>query len=87
MTNAVLIHIGFGNMLNRDKVIAIVNPNSAPVRRNISECEANNKLVNATGGRKAKSAIVASGRFIILSALSPETIQGRVKVQKEENGH
>ena len=73
-----LIHIGFGNIVISDRVIAIISPESAPVKRIIREAEENGKLVNATYGRKTRAVIVTESDHIILSALQPETISNRL---------
>lgn len=79
-----LIHIGFGNIVISDRVIAIISPESAPVKRIIREAEENGKLVNATYGRKTRAVIVTDSDHIILSALQPETISNRL-VQEDSS--
>ena len=73
-----LINIGFGNIVISDRVIAIISPESAPVKRIIREAEESGKLVNATYGRKTRAVIVTDSDHIILSALQPETISNRL---------
>ena len=73
-----LIHIGFGNTVVSDRVIAIIGPESAPVKRIIREAEENGKLINATYGRKTRAVIVTDSDHIILSGLQPETISNRL---------
>ena len=73
-----LIHIGFGNIVISDRVVAIISPESAPIKRIIREAEENGKLVNATYGRKTRAVIVTDSDHIILSALQPETISNRL---------
>ena len=73
-----LIHIGFGNIVISDRVVAVISPESAPVKRIIREAEENGKLVNATYGRKTRAVIVTDSDHIILSALQPETISNRL---------
>ncbi|MCR5250587.1 MAG: DUF370 domain-containing protein [Lachnospiraceae bacterium] len=80
---AKLIHIGFGNVVNEERIVAIVHPEAAPVKRLISHAKENGLVVDATQGRKTKSVIVMEGQQIVLSALLPETIYGR-SVEKEE---
>jgi len=72
-----LIHIGFGNILSIDKVVAISPPVAAPIKRIVSESRHGGNLVDMTSGRKTKSVIFTTSGHIILAALSPETIAGR----------
>ena len=81
-----LIHIGFGNIVNTAKIIAIVSPDSAPVRRLIQKSKENNTVIDATQGRKTKSVLVMEGSQIVLSALLPETIAGRAKADYADIG-
>ncbi|MBE7016108.1 MAG: DUF370 domain-containing protein [Ruminococcaceae bacterium] len=73
-----LIHIGFGNIVISDRVVAIISPESAPIKRVIREAEESGKLVNATYGRRTRAVIVTDSDHIILSALQPETISNRL---------
>ena len=73
-----LISIGFGNMISASRVVAIISPESAPIKRIIREAEESGKLVNATYGRKTRAVIVTDSDHIILSALQPETISNRL---------
>lgn len=73
-----LIHIGFGNIVISDRVVAIISPESAPIKRIIREAEESGRLVNATYGRKTRAVIVTDSDHIILSALQPETISNRL---------
>ena len=71
------IHIGFGNIVNTDKIIAVVSPDSAPVKRLVQAAKDNGTAVDATQGRKTKGVIITDTEKIVLSALLPETIAGR----------
>ncbi|MCR4588689.1 MAG: DUF370 domain-containing protein [Lachnospiraceae bacterium] len=73
-----LIHIGFGNIVNVEKIIAIVSPDSAPVKRMVQKAKEEGSVIDATQGRKTKSVLVMENNRIVLSALLPETISGRV---------
>jgi hypothetical protein len=75
---AKLINIGFGNMVNTDKIIGIVSADSAPAKRMIQRGKEQECLIDATQGRRTKSVIVTENNQIILSALQPETLGGRV---------
>lgn len=74
-----LIHIGFGNMVNTSKIIAIVSPDSAPVKRMIQNAREKGTAIDATQGRKTKAVLVMENSQIVLSALLPETITGRAQ--------
>ena len=72
-----IMNIGFGNIVNTDRVIAIVNPDSAPAKRMIQRAKENECIVDATQGRRTNSVIVTDSDHIVLSALQPETLAGR----------
>lgn len=74
-----LIHIGFGNIVNTGKIIAIVSPESAPVKRMVQKAKENGMAIDATQGRKTKSVLVMENSQVVLSALLPETIAGRAQ--------
>ena len=74
-----LINIGFGNVVSGDRVIAIVNPESSPVKRMKDEAKAAGKLIDATYGRKTRAILITDSNHVILSALQPETIAQRFK--------
>ena len=79
------IHIGFGNILAMNRVIAIVSPNSAPVKRTIQEGRNKGLLIDMTNGRRTKAVIVTDSGHIILAALAPETIAGRLQASREDS--
>ncbi len=72
-----LINIGFGNAVNQDKIVAVVNPDAAPIKRMVQSVRGTLSLVDATQGRKTKAVIITSDQHLILSALQPETIARR----------
>ena len=72
-----LINIGFGNVIAGDRVIAIVNPESAPLKRLKEDAKGEGKLIDATYGRKTRSILITDSTHIILSAIQPETIAQR----------
>lgn len=78
-----LIHIGFGNIVNTAKIIAIVSPDSAPVKRLVQNAKEKGLAIDATQGRKTKSVLVMENSQIVLSALLPETLAGRVQSSTE----
>lgn len=76
-----LIHIGFGNMLNADKIIAILQPDSAPVKRMVQHGKEAGLVVDATQGRKTKAVLLMENDRIVLSALTPETLALRAETE------
>ena len=74
-----LINIGFGNMVNAERVVAVVSPESAPIKRIIREAEDKGNLINATYGRRTRAVIVTDSDHIVLSALQTETVSGRLR--------
>lgn len=80
-----LIHVGFGNVLAMNRVIAIASPNSAPTKRIIQEARNNGKLIDMTNGRRTKAVIFTDSDHIVLAALAPETITGRLQVTRGDS--
>ena len=72
-----LINIGFGNMVSASRLIAIVSPESAPIKRIIQEARDRCTLIDATYGRRTRAVIITDSEHVILSALQPETIGNR----------
>ena len=79
-----LLNIGFGNVVSANRVVAIVSPESAPIKRIIQEARENNILIDATYGRKTRAVIIADSGHIILSAVQPETVAGRLNGKTED---
>lgn len=77
-----LINIGFGNVVNVTKIVAVIRPEAAPVKRMVQSAKDNGLCIDATCGRKCKAVIVIEKGQVVLSALLPETITNRVN-QKE----
>jgi len=73
-----LINIGFGNMVVANRVVAIIRPESAPVKRMIQEARENRILIDATYGRRTRAVIITDSDHIILSAVQPETVSRRL---------
>lgn len=80
-----LINIGFGNMVAANRVIAVVSPDSSPIKRVIRESEDKGMLVNATYGRRTRAVIVMDSEHIVLSAIMPETISKRLEGEEAED--
>ena len=72
-----LINIGFGNMVSASRLVAIVSPDSAPIKRIVQEERDKGTLIDATYGRRTQSVIIADSGHIILSAIDPETVADR----------
>ncbi len=77
--NIKLINIGFGNIVSANRIVAIVSPESAPIKRVISEGRDRGMLVDATYGRRTRAVIVTDSGHIILSAVQPETVKHRLQ--------
>ena len=73
-----LINIGFGNIVSEERIISIVSPESAPIKRIVQEAKDSKMAIDATYGRRTRSVIIMDSGHIILSAVQPETIAGRV---------
>lgn len=82
-----LVNIGYGNIVNMDKVIGIVRADAAPIKRMIQTARDNGQAIDATCGRKTKSVLMIESGQMILSALLPDTIENRVnESQTTERG-
>ncbi|MBW1966034.1 MAG: DUF370 domain-containing protein [Deltaproteobacteria bacterium] len=73
-----LLNIGFGNTIVAERVVAIVNPSSAPMKRLREEAKVNNRLIDASQGRRTRSIIITDSNHIILSAIQAETVSQRL---------
>ena len=80
-----LVHVGFNNVIAINRVIAIASPNSAPTKRAIQQGKNNGLLVDLTNGRRTKAVIITDSGHIVLAALTPETIAGRLQASRSEN--
>ena len=74
-----LINVGFGNIVSGDRVIAIVSPDSAPIKRIVQESKEKGLLIDATCGRRTRAVIITDSDHVILSAIQTETIAGRAE--------
>lgn len=79
-----LINIGFGNMVSANRLIAIVSPESAPIKRVVTDAKENGTLIDATYGRRTRAVIVMDSAHVILSAVQPETVAGRIGVEEDD---
>ncbi|MFH1992847.1 MAG: DUF370 domain-containing protein [Pseudomonadota bacterium] len=78
-----LLNIGFGNNVVAERVVAIVSPNSAPMKRLKDEAKAEKRLIDATHGRRTRSIIVMDSNHVVLSAIQAETISQRYATLKD----
>ncbi len=84
-----LINIGFGNMVNTDKIISMVSTDAAPIKRMIQSARDEGRAVDATCGRRTRTVLVMESGHLVLSALTTETIASRtvIKTQEKEEDH
>ncbi|MGM9527302.1 MAG: extracellular matrix/biofilm regulator RemA [Oscillospiraceae bacterium] len=80
-----LINIGFGNMVSATRIIAIVSPESAPIKRIIQEVRDRGQLIDATYGRRTRAVLIMDSGHVILSAIQPETVAGRMSGKNESD--
>ncbi len=78
-----LVNIGFGNLVSADKVVAVVSPDSAPIKRMVQEAKEQGVLIDATFGRRTKAVLIMDSDNVVLSAISPETVAGRFNDREE----
>ncbi|MCU9593146.1 DUF370 domain-containing protein [Caldibacillus thermolactis] len=81
-----LINIGFGSVVSSNRIIAIVSPESAPIKRMIQDARDQGTLIDATYGRKTRAVIIMDSEHIILSAVQPETVASRYTNEDEQQG-
>lgn len=79
-----LINIGFGNVVNSSKIVGIISPEAAPIKRMVQNAKDSGTAIDATCGRKTKAVIVTDSGYLLLSALLPETITNRVNLNAKE---
>ena len=80
-----LINIGYGSLVSSERLVAVVAPDSAPIKRTIQEAREDGRLIDATYGRRTIAVIVTDSDHVILSANLPDTIADRLEAQEEEN--
>ena len=81
-----LINIGFGNMVSASKLVAIVSPESAPIKRIIQDARDKGVLIDATYGRRTRAVVVMDSDHVVLSSIQPETVANRVVERDSEDG-
>lgn len=80
-----LINIGFGNMVSASRLVAIVSPESAPIKRIVQEARDRGMLIDATYGRRTRAVIITDSDHIVLSAVQPETVAHRLDVKDSDD--
>ena len=80
-----LINIGFGNMVSANRLVAIVSPESAPIKRIIADARERGSLIDATYGRRTRAVIITDSDHVILSAVQPETVANRLSDREEDD--
>lgn len=78
-----LVNIGYGNMVSSERLVAVVSPDSAPIKRMITDARDRGLLIDATYGRKTRSVIVTDSDHIILSAITPQSVGGHLAPEEE----
>ncbi len=78
------VNIGFSSVVNTDKIVSVVSPESAPIKRIVQMSKASSTLIDATFGRKCQAVIITDSEYIVLSALTPETISSRMEGRSDE---
>ncbi|MGQ9532404.1 MAG: extracellular matrix/biofilm regulator RemA [Desulfotomaculales bacterium] len=81
-----LINIGFGNTVSANRIVAIVSPESAPIKRIITEARDRGMLIDATYGRRTRAVIITDSDHVILSAVQPETVAHRLTGKETSHG-
>lgn len=81
-----LINIGFGNIVAANRIIAIVSPESAPIKRIVQEARERGKLVDATYGRRTRAVVLTDSDHVILCAVQPETVAHRFEGKQSQSG-
>lgn len=77
-----LMNIGFGNVINTDKILCIITPDSAPAKRQIQRAKEENRLIDATQGRRTRAVIFTVNQMLVISALQPDTLSGRFGIEE-----
>ena len=78
-----LINIGFGNIVSANRIVAIIGPESAPVKRIIQEAREERRLIDATYGRRTRAVIITDSGHVVLSAVQPETVAHRQNAKED----
>lgn len=80
-----LVNIGFGNMINASRLVAVVSPDSAPIKRIVQEAKERGTLIDATQGRRTRAVMIMDSDHVVLSYLQSETVANRLNGDSDEN--
>lgn len=81
-----LINIGFGNVVNTEKIVSVISPDAAPIKRLVQQAKEKGNVIDATQGRRTRSVIITDSEWIVLSALMPDTITSRYNERQAVKG-
>ena len=84
MANTVLLSVGFGNLVSANRIVSIVSPDAAPIKRLIQDAREHRTLIDASCGRKTRAVLIMDSEHVVLSALQPETIAHRLNAEGSE---
>lgn len=79
-----LLNVGFGNMVSAGRIVAVIAPDSAPVKRMVQEARDGGRVIDGTAGRRTRAVVIMDTGHVVLSAIQPETIAGRLQSETEE---
>lgn len=79
-----LLNVGFNNMVSSERIIAVISPDSAPAKRMVQEAKDRARAIDCTSGRRTRSVIITDNDLVILSAIQPETISGRLEGAEDD---
>lgn len=80
-----LINIGFGNMIASERIVSVVSPDSAPIKRMVQDARDKGRLIDASYGRKSRAVIFTDSDHVVLCAVQPETVKSRAAEEEESN--
>jgi regulator of extracellular matrix RemA (YlzA/DUF370 family) len=78
------INVGFGNMVSANRIVAIASPDSAPIKRLISDAKDDNRIIDVSCGRRTRAIIITDSEHVILSAIAAETITNRLSTEESD---
>lgn len=82
--SAKLVNVGFGNIVSASRIVSIVSPDSAPSKRIVQDARERGRLIDASHGRRTRAVIIMDSTHVVLSALQPETVAGRIQSSEED---
>ncbi len=80
-----LINIGFGNLINSSRIVAVVSPDSAPIKRMVQDCKERGTLIDATHGRRTRAVIITDSEHVVLTYLQSETVANRLNEIEDDD--